>query len=53
MLNFIYWRACCSWKCNVLSEVNTADEIDDGKIDINDVTVPLWGRTEREYYRKI
>ena len=42
----------CSSKLDVLFEVNSADEMGDGKIDIN-VTVPLWRRSGRvEYYSK-
>ena len=39
--------AACSSKFNVLFEVNSADEIDDGKTDISDVTI-LHGEEHEE-----
>ena len=46
ILIFIYWRTCCrlSSEFDVLC-VNSTDEMDDVKIDINDVTIP-YGREE-------
>ena len=39
--------AACSSKFNVLFEVKSADEIDDGKTDISDVTI-LHGEEDEE-----